>query len=221
MRPERKLYSWPEIDEVPAQAGIYAWYYKHTLTDHDINALTGELAALQAGPSEEAMALVRRFLETHLFEAFVEEPYEAVIRGPLKPGYEGLLHNIPHISPGLVERIVADPGRLKALKKVLEGAIPEFASPIYIGMSDSLNRRLRWHQRLIAIYKEAGGHPGPDLPATPLERSDHSFARQVARRGFNVSRLVVAVRLIEAAGDIHLDAENILNRINYPLCGRN
>jgi hypothetical protein len=220
MRPERKLYSWPEIDEVLPEPGIYAWYYKHTLTDFDINKLIADLATLPAG-SPEGIQLVRRFLDTHLFEAFVEEPYDVSLRGPLKPTYEGQLFNVPNITPGLVDRIAADPGRLKTLKKVVEGAVPEFASPIYIGMSDNLNGRLRRHKRLIEIYKGAEGRAVGEVPATPLEQADHSFARQVARRGFMVNRLVVSVRVMDGAGDVHLDAENILNRINYPLCGRN
>lgn len=220
MLADKKLYSWSQIEDIPAGAGIYAWYYKHTLTDFDIDKLVGDLAAAEAA-SPEAPALVRRFLETHLFEAFVEEPYNVSITGPLKPEYDGQIHNVANISPGLVERIVADPGRLKTLKKVLEGAVPEFASPIYIGMSDGLNGRLRRHKRLIEFYKKAGGQAVGENPATPAEKADHSFARQVARRGFVTNRLVVSVRLIDATGDVHLDAENILNRINYPLCGRN
>lgn len=221
MHPERKLYVWPEIDDVLQLSGIYSWYYRHTLTDFDINTLTADLAALPVGAAGQAEGMVRGFLEAHLFDAIVEEPYEASLRGPLKPTYEGKLQYIPNISAGLVERIIADPGRLASLKKVLENAVPEFASPIYIGMSDNLNTRLRRHKRLIEQYKSSPSKHVGESTATAQEKSDQSFARQVARRGFIVSRLVVSVRYIDAAGDVHLDAENVLNRINYPLCGRN
>jgi hypothetical protein len=221
MGPERKLYAWAEIGEILPKTGIYAWYCKHTFTEFDIGKLVADLAGLPAEATQEAKDLVQRFLETHLFSVFVEDPYDASITGPLKPAYAGQLHHAHRISEDLVARIAQEPGRLRVLKKVLEDAVPEFASPIYIGMSDNLHRRIGRHKKLIETYRAGDAVPMPGLSASPAEKADHSFARDVARRGFSLNRLVVSVRCIDAPGNVHVDAENILNRINYPLCGRN
>lgn len=223
MRPERKLYLWPEIDDTPDETGVYAWYYRHTLADFDINKLIGDLGALPATPTKQADARARvtEFLQKHLFRAFTEEPYDAILRGPLKPTYQGKVANVATISPDLVDRVVAEPARLWTLKKVLEEAVPEFASPVYIGMAVNLNARLLRHKSLIDRYMAAAGRPIDDEPLDSLESNDHSFAREVVRRGFSPNGLAVAVRVIDAPESVHVDAENILNRINYPLCGRN
>jgi hypothetical protein len=221
MPSERKLYLWQEIDDIPDETGIYAWYYRHTLADFDINKLITDLGRIPPTGAKEAAARVTEFFRTHLFQAFVEEPYDAVLKGPLKPTYEGQLANTANISPGMVERIVAEPARLWTLKKVLKDAVPEFASPIYIGMAVKLGNRLRRHKSLIERYKAAAGRPVDDGPLGPLDDRDHSFAREVVRRGFSTNGLAVAVRPIDAPENAHVDAENILNRINYPLCGRN
>jgi hypothetical protein len=220
MRPERKLYLWQEIDDTPDKTGIYAWYYRHTLADFDIKKLIADLGKLPATATKEAAARVTEFFQAHLFQSFVEEPYDALLKGPLKPTYEGRLANTANISPGLVERIVAEPARLWTLKKVLEDAAPEFASPVYIGMAVNLNNRLRRHKSLIERYKAAAGRPVDEESLSPLDDNDHSFAREVVRRGFSTNGLAVAVRVIDAPESVHVDAENILNRINYPLCGR-
>lgn len=103
----------------------------------------------------------------------------------------------------------------------MEEAVPEFASPVYIGMAISLKARLLGHKSLIQRYMAAAGRNVCDEFPSPSESNDHSFAREVVRRGFSINGLAVAVRVIDAAEAVHVDAENILNRINYPLCGRN
>jgi hypothetical protein len=53
------------------------------------------------------------------------------------------------------------------------------------------------------------------------EEADLSFAKDVARRGLVPGRLVVFVATTQTGGDEYKDVENLLNRINFPLCGRN
>jgi hypothetical protein len=222
MHPERKLYTWLDIGKVPSKTGIYAWYYRHLLADHDINTLIANLTAVK-GNKERENELMRDFLRTFLFDVFQEEPYHVSMSGPLKPTYQGLIPHLVTITEGLVRRMVAEPARLWPLKKVLDEAVPEFASPIYIGMSVDLNARVGRHKQLIQAYKRGSFFELSEVPTADEDIADHSFAKDVVRRGFSPNRLVVTVRVIESdvAADIHLDAENILNRINFPLCGRN
>jgi hypothetical protein len=126
------------------------------------------------------------------------------------------------ISDDLVERIVANPDRLRRLKQVLESSVPEFSSPIYIGMAMNLRRRLETHKMTICRLKDTIEAPaGIDEVVEEDERHAHSFAKEVVRRQLSVNRLVVIVRKTIQTGDEYKDAENILNRINFPICGRN
>jgi hypothetical protein len=220
---ERRLYAWSELGEIPDGTGVYAWYYRHMLTTFDIQELKGELARLtEPSRQKKAADVVTKFLHAYLFGPLAEEPYHASMRGRLKPQYEGRLDYSSPISDSLVARLVANPDRLFVLQKILAEAVPEFASPIYIGMSVDLRSRLRRHKRLIETFKAAGAEyrPEGDNSASEEDRADHSFAWDVVRRGLSVNRLEVSVRQIAAHEGVHVDAENILNRINFPLCGR-
>ena len=143
---------------------------------------------------------MRDFFSTFLFDVFREEPYQVTMIGPLKPSYRGIVPHVMDITGGLIRRVAKDPGRLRVLKQVLEGAVPEFASPIYIGMSDNLRDRVGAHKRLIQKYKAGERFDLGEGQISEEESADHSFAREVVRRGFSLGRLAVAVRAIDCAG---------------------
>jgi hypothetical protein len=61
-----------------------------------------------------------------------------------------------------------------------------------------------------------------DSDSDPDRPRDHSFAREVATtRRFTAYNLVAHVMEMPTDEDLRIDMENLLNRINYPLCGRN
>ncbi|MEO1582135.1 MAG: hypothetical protein AAFR91_09805 [Pseudomonadota bacterium] len=90
--------------------------------------------------------------------------------------------------------------------------VPLFSSPIYIGMARNLHSRVRGHARLIQKYRD-GINAGSGR--------DKEFAQRVVERELSPSRLRVAVRPIDVSDDEYVDAENVLNRINYPILGKN
>jgi hypothetical protein len=58
-------------------------------------------------------------------------------------------------------------------------------------------------------------------PTSEEDRNDHKFAHEVSMiREFSTSSLVVNTLELSIDDSIRYDLENILNRINYPLCGR-
>ena len=216
-----------ELMQAPELPGVYAWYYRIELSDKDISDC---VAACDAATSdEERCGIVRLFLERRLFSYYREQPYMAVLTGPLKPTYTGLLENQMPISESLVERVAAKPERLRALKDLLQQSIPFFASPIYIGVAKNLRRRLLRHKALIERYQQSMAAGLMELQVTagseddPESNRDHSFAREVATaRRFAAYNLVVHVMEVATDEDgLRIDIENLLNRINYPLCGRN
>ncbi|PEG34362.1 hypothetical protein CQY20_25910 [Mycolicibacterium agri] len=211
------IFTWHEIGDTPASPGVYAWYYTPEITAFDLENIINEIEELlKLGESSAAKAVVKAFLEKRVFQYFEEQPYEAQLRGPLKPRYEGRIHHVPVLSDSMLERILEDPRRLVTIRSVLAASAPEFASPIYIGMSDCLRVRLRRHKSLIEKFGEISG----PQPQEGTQR-DYTFAREIRARKIPPSRLFVITRIINDAPGTYIDIENILNRIHCPLLGRN
>lgn len=210
-------YSWHEIGDVPAQPGVYAWYYTPEITSFDLEHVMAEVESLKTCDSlVSAKNAVRTFLDDSVFRYFREQPYSAQLRGPLKPRYEGRIEHVPTLSESLLDRIVEEPARLATIREVLETSAPLFASPIYIGMAEKLRFRLKRHKTLIEKYGEL-----PDLGSSEEDQRDQSFAREIRTRNIPPSRLFVVARVISGPSGSYVDIENILNRIHYPLLGRN
>ena len=209
-------YEWAEIVNVPNKPGVYAWYYRLELTKLDLEKTIDEIQSnRENGDKEQVKKMVQTFLDKRIFQYFQEDPYKVLVRGPLKPYYEGELRHNPSPSDALIDRIIEDPDRLRTIKEVLEASSPELASPLYIGMSKNLGRRLEQHRRLIDKYRENR------LETYSGESQDQNFAFQICQRNILPTRLFVAVRIINGPDNRYVDIENILNRIHYPLFGRN
>lgn len=217
------IYQWREISRVPFEPGVYAWYYSPEITTFDLERVVTDVERLKvAGDRTAAAESVRHFLNEYLFRYFHEDPYQLTLRGPLKPRYEGSVEHRPALSESLVERLVEEPRRLATIKQVLESSAPFFASPIYIGMSEKLGSRLARHKALIEKYGTFPPEYKVESSAmVESEKRDHGFAQQIRARNIAPTRLFVVIQVISGSGGEYVDIENILNRIHYPLLGRN
>lgn len=211
-----ELYEWAEIVNVPSKPGVYAWYYRPELTEFDLEETINRLQSnCKSGNEADGKKVVETFLAEKIFQYFQEDPYRVKLEGPLKPRYKGELRHAPFPSPALIDRIIENPDRLRTIKEVLETSSPEFASPIYIGMSENLGERLEQHRKLIQKCREN------KLEKRSGDSREHNFAFQICQRNIVPTRLFVAVRIIDGLDNRYVDIENILNRIHYPLFGRN
>ncbi len=219
------LYRWTEISKVPQKPGVYAWYYSPEITDYDLRKAIDDIKKLkQIGKVHLASEVVENFLYNSIFRYFREEPYQAFLSGPLKPQYQGYIEHQPSLSETLVSRILEEPERLITVKEVIEKSAPNFASPIYIGMSERLGVRLKQHKKLIEKYRsqvEVSEMNEKIFSAEEIDNSDRGFALQICRRNITPSRLFVVVNILANIDKKYVDIENILNRIHYPLLGRN
>lgn len=220
-----KNFRFSEVAGAADTPGIYSWYYRIELTDKDIENCIEEVE-LSASPAE-CESIVRTFLEDHLFRFYKEMPYMVDLSGPLKPRYMGTIDHSLEISASLVKRLAKEPKNLRELKQVLKLTVPIFASPIYIGVATSLRVRLLQHVQLIDSLQHLRASAVGDGSGVPTggdseQDRDHKFAYEVSMtRGFRPSSLVVNTLELPVNDIIRFDLENILNRINYPLCGRN
>lgn len=210
---EPRKIAWQDIAALsPAVPGVYAWYFAPRFSDYDLSRLEEKLQQ-GAGPSA-----VEDFLRRHLFKYLTEEPYDARIRGPLKAEYGGKLHHRQQISSELLQRLSSESGRCRELASILPRIAPLFCAPLYIGMAkESLKKRLLSHKVLIQSMYE--GATPRESPAED-DRRDASFARSVHERGIPTDQLFVQVLPLEN-NQIAVDVENILNRLSYPVLGRN
>ncbi|MGO4129269.1 hypothetical protein AB4Z01_33070 [Inquilinus sp. YAF38] len=217
MSTEIQKHLWVDLAGAPAAPGIYAWYYSPQITDFDLDQMIGNLKLMREADRGGAERSARIMLDERIFRHFREEPYQAVVEGPLKPAFRGELEHVFEVSEGLVSRLVDDPDRLRAIRDILNKSAPMFASPLYIGMSVNLRTRLGAHKSLIEKYRLLR------LKEVPrIRSSDAGFAWQVAKRQISPDRLFVFTYTTEAKDDaIAVDIENVLNRLYYPILGRN
>ena len=213
---------WSQLGNVPDKPGIYAWYYSPEITMFDMTKFVEGVKQMSSeGKIADAQDLIRRFLDKYLFGFFKEDPFFAQLSGALKPSYEGELRHRTTISPSLVNRLCENPERLRVIREVLELSTPHFASPIYIGMSaEGLRGRIGTHKSLIERLRKrssANDTAEDDIGDT----GDAGFAKRIVKRGIPPERLFVTTCVVDSQDDIHVDIENILNRIYYPILGRN
>lgn len=216
-------YKWREISKIPSSPGVYAWYYSPEITDFDLNKTIDEIQYYKNNGNQElALKAATDFIAKYIFKYFREDAYHVVIYGSLKPKYEGYIQHKPELSRELLRRIVENPKRLITLKQILENSAPNFASPLYIGMSENLNDRLKRHKRLIEkCYSDSGNSNNEVESIFDTSNCEQDFARRIYSRNIPPTRLFVMVNIMENIGKQYLDLENILNRIHYPLLGRN
>lgn len=212
------------ITSVPEHKGVYAWYLKPQLSRYDINKLISKIE----NDAAAADKLVEDFLSKYIFSPLKETPYKVTIDGKLKPKYTGeAIYENPS-SSGLISRLSKDPSLLFHIKKVFESLEHDFLSPIYIGMAKNLRVRLSKHVNLMKHLRETEAslqyEPSSSYNFAHIEEAmlDHKFAHEViVQRKLNINDLEVHIMKLEVEEDIQVDVENILNRLNYPLCGRN
>jgi hypothetical protein len=209
------LYDWDRLGEVPARQGIYAWYYRLSLSASDLRHCQQALGGEQDKSSNRT--LVRELLDTSIFQYLAPGNYVAECSGDLMPRYQGNLEFISGITDSYIDKIVANPSILDDIRRTLATLGTFFSAPLYIGMSRNLYNRIASHHRIISSEVAPGPRFDIDFPGdwSPEERS---FANEVRTRALGPNRLSVAVK---ATPDISnpTDIEYLLNRISYPVFG--
>ncbi|NIA00760.1 GIY-YIG nuclease family protein [Massilia sp. CCM 8734] len=207
--------SWAEIDLAPESPGVYAWYSRLTISKADVDSIIKKVNVAKGVSEALARAEVESALDRFIFNPYKETPYDVLLRGQLKPKYGGQVMHEPTKSDTLVNRLAENPERLTAIVDVLKLAAPGFTAPLYIGMAKNLRRRLRQHRnKIIELRDQRDTFPSDEPP-------DAGFANQVVARNFDPTNLFVHVCETKVDTSEYNDLENILNRINYPIFGRN
>jgi hypothetical protein len=209
-------YSWVDLSTAPETAGVYAWYAALGISQADLDEFERSVTAIKAS-GHSPVAFIDSKLDGLIFRPYREDDYQVSIFGPLKPEYVGSAAHKPPISTSLVMRLCEDPTRLREIAQAIRSAAPYFTAPLYIGMARNLRQRLMRHKGLIeALYDSPR-----DRESVALTDGDAGFAKQVFARGFDYTALFVYIQQIDIRSNEQADVENILNRINFPIFGRN
>lgn len=211
INPGRAL-AWSEIDQAPQVPGVYAWYAKLVISKADVERVISDTKAAQALGVIQSREVIEDALNKFIFGPYHESPYQIALRGQLKPRYSGEIQHEPAKSDSLVERLSTDPDRFRLIAEVLRDAAPWFTAPLYIGMAKNLRQRLRQHRNKIVELRDLHGRDS---------NPEAGFANQIVARNFDPTNLFVHIAEVNIEGGEHNDLENILNRINYPIFGRN
>lgn len=211
-----KKFPYVELATAPRSAGVYAWYASLSIYASDLDEFERTLAKLNNN-RVDAMKYVETTLDNLFLKKYREDEFQITLRGALKPKYEGEAKHVPLASAGLIERLIEDPTRLRVIADAINTAAPFFTAPLYIGMAKNLRERLMRHKNTIdSMYDSLKSVSAPDL-----KDGDAGFARQVVARGFNPTSLFVYIHEIDVRTNEQVDIESILNRINFPIFGRN
>jgi hypothetical protein len=218
---DKKKYKWNSLSSIPEIEGVYAWYLPLKLSKKDIEILIDRVLDFKSKEQEVvAKEEIKDFIEKRILNFYNEAPYEVSLTGPLKPKYKGKVNHIPSVSDSLVNRLYEEPSRIHEISEVLISSAPQFASPIYIGMAKNLKSRIRKHQSLIQKYATKDQY-SVNQNLSEEDKRDHDFASRVVSRGIPETNMFVCIQEVSTLKDTYKDVENLLNRINYPVLGKN
>lgn len=205
---------------VPARAGIYAWYGR---------VVVPEPERARASSTDGLESLFREYI----FARYQRQPYEVTLNAALEPRFRGrVLHSLEPPptagwSPDETTR-VAD----TLFAFLARSFAPAFSAPIYVGKAVKQPLSTRVAQHLAGLREYLGRTVefletqrrallGGEVGTDDEELDAHSFAIEAATRRFAPTRLLLvtyAPPTLDAA-DVGL-IEHVVNRINYPICGR-
>lgn len=213
--PIGRALNWSELELAPETPGVYAWYSRVVISKADIDSIVKRVEEARLSSDAKARKEVEDALDRFIFGPYRETPYQVAMRGQLKPKFSGEVFHEPSRSESLVSRLAANPQRFRAISEILRVAAPWFTAPLYIGMAINLRSRLKQHRNRIVELRDLQGHGSAD------DTAEAGFANQIAARNFDPTNLFVHIAEVNLDSGEHNDLENILNRINYPIFGRN
>lgn len=205
---KKSTYRWQELETVPTEPGLYAWYIDPRLKLADLDDPERTTHNLLQLAEWVRLAGLDVTADGHLSLQFAGRlEHQSVCWQEDKPFTD------------LVTTVLSEPGHRACFAELLSVSSPLFASPLYIGVATNLRVRLGQHKN--AILKYATMHQGPD---------GHSFAGEIQRRGIPPNRLVVHCMTAHGLKFSELDTENsrkvaeavesALNRMYFPAFGR-
>lgn len=226
------VYTTRSVGNAPDKVGLYAWYSIPNIGKPDWEEDLEDGRDLGA---ERFTSLLDRHTSRHKkppLNARMDGAFGQLLAGKVKdvsyPKLSEAKHNLPNESfiNSLIDTIQHSSCR-EEMVMLLPWCSPLLSAPIYIGVTHSLQERLRRHvSDLRGILKDFRGRSIPDDFGKGGKKT--TFAVRAARQGFSVENLYVLTLTTES--DQRLDKDTIrniseavewlLNRWHKPILGR-
>ncbi len=246
--PYIKCFDFNEVENAPSAPGVYAWYAKLQIGiadwrsnfDHNNNDL-GEFNLRQL------LVLHSGKFDPPKYQIKAKSNFELEWKGELTPqlaqSFDKYLAN-----GNEADWKIEDKNKLKEVKKIqlpfkkektratlvkmLEETCPFFSSPIYIGKSDNIKRRLKEHADDIKKFSRAlSSEPEKrQILIEHIRNNESSFAARVTALGFAPEQLRVYVFDLQELEDGNYSNDELetfastiewlLNRWHRPIAGR-
>jgi len=211
---ETKTFVWSQIpNEIPDVSGVYAWYLKSEISQGEIKRCIQEMGVIEDRNAK--IEIIRETIKANLIRPVSPSPYRVELEGDLMPSYQGDINFIEHLDADMLGRFVDDPNELEVLGELISLTSPAFASPLYIGMSSNLRKRINQHKKLIQKNDEQN-----TSSFTKNSEGPQSFANEISRRSIDFTRLFVQILEMDREVQYVRDLEYMLNRISYPIFGK-
>jgi hypothetical protein len=184
------ILAFDEIFNAPQQAGLYAWYAVLGLGEMDILCENQTRTALRKQTKK-----------------YTPSPLSGEMRGNLGAKWSGQLFdksmdNLSQVLSGReisneesqqsgngLDRALSNQDSRRLLISSLEACIPVFLSPLYVGISDNLNRRLSEHIRLFRLASRESRKEMIDDEYDNQDICDKNFAFRAVNSGFREDNL--------------------------------
>lgn len=216
--PSVELFEFGKVPDAKAKPGLYAWYIKITLGKSNMGSPQDFSKALKRITEQVCYPPLAMQLEGH-FNLKMEGDLEHIWYGHDKQPFTKKFRNL------LDHR-----EERELISNILDQAVPLLTGPLYIGVSKNIQQRLQTHTRLIQkSLKKSQEDVASGLPIDSIEsmQMDKNFADRIVERNINPNHLVVGVTYVshpnlsmERIRETVETAENLLNRMFYPILGR-
>ena len=151
--------------------------------------------------------------------------YTVRVSAPLKPTFEGEVENVQRISDKPIDLIFQNIEVVKDINSFFNLNNSCFFSPVYIGKAKRIQDRLFQHKQLISDLKNATRTIEIELSSNDVkfDTSEFAFAKEFVKRSIPLDWLYFSYCDLSNSkiSESYEAIESIMNRINFPLMGRN
>jgi len=210
------LYKSDQIRKAPNAQGIYCWYIIPKLYEFDIKEFEKKSSSKEK---------IKEFIEEKILKFFKLPNYTVRVSAPLKPTFEGEVENVQRISDKPIDLIFQNIEVVKDINSFFNLNNSCFFSPVYIGKAKRIQDRLFQHKQLISDLKNATRTIEIELSSNDVkfDTSEFAFAKEFVKRSIPLDWLYFSYCDLSNSkiSESYEAIESIMNRINFPLMGRN
>lgn len=207
-----KGYRWDEIETSSEEVGIYSWYLCPEIRESDV---------VDADRTKQSLLRIARQVKFPDMTIAARGHLSLSLSGDLHHDCLGSAEN-DEISK-LVDEVINKEETRSLFTAILKGAMPCYMSPLYIGVTSNIRKRLTEHKDNILRLRRLTNSYDLNLK----EHYSQKFALEIVSRGIPNSSLIAFTQSLPkdlVATDLarkSIEAvETVLNRMFFPVLGR-